>query len=425
MSTAQIAQLLDQAQSASEQHDYAEAVRLHDLVIDQTKGVSSAPVIREMRLAALKENGRLHRLLGNQQEALACYEQYYLDVGSGEQAVDALSLLANQYNSMGRYEEALKASREALELTSALNYTVGRATAFQNMGRSYAHLGRSEESEGSLRKALALFEQVDDNQEVARTCNWLGITMLDQGRMDKGISAFQQALMLSEFMSDVQKASVLSNLGECHQRLYDTEQALSYHRQALELAHRTQFRSLEADVSRNLGVDLWHLGELEECLDILHSALVLSEETGQQDIKLQSLEALAEVNLDCGQPDKALVYAEQLQNEAEAIKARHYQARGLFELGLCYQHMGEAVKAEQMWHQALFLAHETNQQGLLWRIHAKLAQAVTVPALAETHDRIAAEVIDQIIYPIEDKKLRETFLNAPQVKAVLDANRAS
>lgn len=420
MNTAQLAQLLDQAEAADKKHEYEQAIRLYTRVVEQTEGTEIDPITREIRLAALRKNGRLHRLSGEFEAALACYEQYYLDVGSGEQAVDALSLLANQLNHMGRYDEALKASREALALTEALNYALGRATAFQNIGRAYAHLGRTEDSERSLRKALALFEQVDEKKEIARTCNWLGISLIDQGYLDKGIYAFQQALMLSDHISGVQKATILNNLGECHQLLFDMERALAYHQQAMALTTSLQINYLEADLTRNLGVDLWHLGELEEGFAYLQKSLTVSQKTGQQDIRLQTLAALAEVELVRGHIEAALQYAETLKSEAEEYKARHYQARGFYALGLCYQYQKETVKAEQMWHQALFLAHETNQLGLLWCIHAGLAEVVSVSALAETHYRIAAEVIDQITYPIEDETLRTTFLNAPPVKAVLD-----
>ena len=95
MSTVQLAQLLDQADAADQQHDYETAIRLYTLVVEQTEGNVADPITREIRLAALRKTGRLLRFLGKFEASLACYQQYYLDVGSGEQAVEALSLLAN------------------------------------------------------------------------------------------------------------------------------------------------------------------------------------------------------------------------------------------------------------------------------------------------------------------------------------------
>lgn len=423
MDSAHLLQLLERAHLARDSQAHDTAVRLYADLVTQTSGLANEPGMREIRLEALRENGRLQRLLGQQQAALACFQQLYMDVGSGEQAVDALALLANQYNSMGRYDEALQACREAIQLTEALNYTAGRAVAFQALGRAYAHQGRSEEAISNMRKALALFEQLGNRPETARTHNWIGIVCIDLGHIDKAIHAFRQALEYASDISDVLRCTVLNNLGECFQYLFDFEQALAYHRQALQIIRQLKLVTPEDDVVRNLGVDLCRIGQIEEGIAHLYDALRLTESNGNQDVRLQVLDSLVLAEIQRDRPDAALQHAQTLKIEAEKVKARHHQARALYAVGLCYQHLSEAVTAEQMWHQALFLAHETQQQGLIWQIHARLAEIVGIAPLAETHNRIAAEVIDQIVYPIEDENLRQKFLQAPGVRAVMEARQ--
>jgi hypothetical protein len=75
--------------------------------------------------------------------------------------------------------------------------------------------------------------------------------------------------------------------------------------------------------------------------------------------------------------------------------------------------------AEQLWQQGLFLAHEANRRMLLWQLHGALSRISNNPALKDVHNRIAAEVIQQIAFPIEDENLKQTFLNAPAVRDVL------
>jgi tetratricopeptide (TPR) repeat protein len=417
-------QMLQRAAAARDSQANEEAVRLYTALANQTQGRADDPALREIRLTALRENGRLHHLLGDQAAALACFQQYYLDAGQGTQAVDGLTLLANQHNSMGQYEEALQAGREALELTEALNYSAGRAAAFQSLGRAYAHQGHTAEAISNMQKALALFEQIGNRSEIARTHNWIGIVHMEQGQLDKAVLSFQRALQESEHISAVLRSVILNNLGECYQNLFDFEQAFAYHHEALDLLHQTKFTTPQDDLIRNLGVDLCRIGQVEEGVTHLYDALRLTEVSGSQDIRLQVLDSLAAAELQRDRPDAAMQHAQMLKLEAEKVKARYYQARALYDLGLCYQHLGEAVTAEQMWQQALFLAHETQQQGLIWRLHAGLAQVVGIAPLAETHSRIAAEVIDQIVYPIEDESLRQKFLNAPAVKAVLETRLA-
>ncbi len=421
MDVTQLSRLLEQANAARDKQAHDTTTRLYAELIAQTAGHTDDPQVREFRLAALRENGRLQRLLGHQEAALTCFQQAYLDAGSSEQAVDSLALLANQHNSMGNYDDAMQACREALHLTEALNYSAGRAAAFQVLGRTYAQQGRPEEAVNNLQKALALFEQIGNRTEVARTYNWIGIGHMEQWRLDKAIHAFQCALENAAAISDVLRSTILNNLGECYQYLFDFEQALAYHQTGLSLIQKLNYTSPEDDLLRNLGVDLYHLGQVDEGIAHLYQALHMSEANGNQDIRLQVYDSLVYAELERNRPDIAMQYAQTLRVEAEKLKARQYVARALFGLGLVYQNLGESVTAEQYWQQALFLAHETHQQNLIWQLHAGLAQIVGIAPLAETHNRIAAEVIDQIVYPIEDPDLRQKFLAAPSVRAVLDA----
>jgi hypothetical protein len=77
-------------------------------------------------------------------------------------------------------------------------------------------------------------------------------------------------------------------------------------------------------------------------------------------------------------------------------------------------------EAQQFWQQALFLAHETGRRMLLWQVHAALAEIAPSPALGTVHNRIAGEIIEQILHPIKDETLRQTFLQADPVRAVLE-----
>jgi tetratricopeptide (TPR) repeat protein len=174
-----------------------------------------------------------------------------------------------------------------------------------------------------------------------------------------------------------------------------------------------------ADLARNLGVDLVYLDRLEEGLAHLHRALAISEETGQAAIKLQTLYSLALAEIEKGELEAAQAHAEALLQEARQTKSRTYEADALYALGLCYQAQGEVGQATQVWQQASFLAHETEQRWLLWQIHAELAKAAPEAGLVQVHRRIAAEVIEQIAYPIADEEMRQGFLQAPAVQEVL------
>ncbi|MCZ7673136.1 MAG: hypothetical protein M5U34_41480 [Chloroflexi bacterium] len=55
MNTIQLAQLLDEAEVARQQRAYIEAVRLYDLILTQTSDIQTDAIVKEIKLAALRE----------------------------------------------------------------------------------------------------------------------------------------------------------------------------------------------------------------------------------------------------------------------------------------------------------------------------------------------------------------------------------
>ena len=105
---------------------------------------------------------------------------------------------------------------------------------------------------------------------------------------------------------------------------------------------------------------------------------------------------------------------------SEPGQSRWHQANGLYVSGLFKLMAGDRAAAEELWQQAIFLAHETENRMLLWHLHAGLAQIAAQPSLATVHYRIAAEVIQQVAEPFTDETLKAQFLGAEPVTAVLN-----
>lgn len=416
-------QLLQEASTAVQNNEPALAVQLYKDVLSQS-AQNDDPAAHEIRLQALTEYGRLLSELGDQEEALATFNQCYLEAGTSHQAVDALALLGNQYSMMGQQFKALEVNEEALQLAIALNYTAGRAKALMYRGWTQLSLGRAAESIANLDKAQALFRQIDDNLGQMQSASRIGIVHMSEGALDKAIVAFELSLTLSREIGNRETAISLGNLGECYQNLFDMEKALIYHQEGFAIAERTQLQAVMTDLCRNLGVDLYYLGRTEEGLDYLHRALSMSQDIDRPDLLYQALYSLALAQVEQGQTDAARQHGQELRALAEANNARGYVGNSLHILGLCHEKEGDFASAEQAWQQAIFLAHETNWRVLLWQLHAALSRISANPALAEIHNQIAAEVIQQIIYPIEDESLKQKFLSAPPVQAVLSGSNA-
>lgn len=419
MTTSNLTSLLEKANQAKDQYDFSGAIQYYTTFLEESAAASADAAMLEMRLVALRQRALLQRRTGDQQAAMTSYRQYRQEARTPQQTAVGIELVGQQHNNMGHHERAMELHREALQVAELNNYTYGRALAFQGMGANLFYLGRFEAAISVVEKSLSLFRQLNDAEEISRSWNLLGVIYQRQGKTDKCIHAFAKSLEKTRAVGELETAVVLNNLGESYQQLFCLEQALTYHQEALELAEKVNLPLMAIDIQRNLGVVLTYLGQADTGIDHLRQSLRLSEEVGRPFIIFQALYSISLAEQMRGNNRQAEAYAQELLKQAVQNKARDFQAQAYYALGLCAQTDKDVVKAELWWQQALFLAHETGQQTLLWQLHAALAE-ISPPALSQTHYRIAAEVIDQIIYPVEDKALRQTFLSASPIKRILD-----
>lgn len=411
-------QQIEQARIATQDGRFWDAVEEYTKVLASTDPQTTDAAEKNARLTCLKERGHLLSELGEQVAALAAYEQYYLEAGTSQHAVEALVLIGNRSRGLGQYGRSLTACQEALDLSTALNYTPGRAKALAALGGTYLLKGDVAQAANYLNQANALFEQLNDISGQVQSSTQMGVAHATTGQLHKAILAFQKSLHLARQVN--RRSSLvasLNNLGECYQLLFATEQALACHREGLALAEEANFRLLEADLCRNLGLDLAQKQQWAESEAYLQRAYTLAKEHKSPEIFQHTLYALARLAL--AQADRdGREYAEALA-APEAGKSHWHRANGLYVLGGFERLAGNISAAEELWQRAIFLAHETENRMLLWQLHAALAQIARQPNLAAVHYRIAAEVIQQIAEPFTDEVLKAGFLGAEAVTAVL------
>ncbi len=137
------------------------------------------------------------------------------------------------------------------------------------MGNALYESDRLDEALKYFEKAIPGFVESGDREHQLRVYNWQGMAFARLGYTDQAIKAFQEGLLLARKVGNRAASILLNNLGEAYQNLFDMEQALVYHKEGMELAESTKLASNMADLARNLGVDLMHLGRLEEGLAYL------------------------------------------------------------------------------------------------------------------------------------------------------------
>lgn len=125
--------------------------------------------------------GKMKRLLGEVEEALAVLEGIDLDVLPDEQEAERLDELAAIYESLGEREAAI----EAAELANAVCTTAGR----------YYTLGLLHQKDEHQDEAVAAFRgAVTVDADTPRYAEALGFTLVDMGRTEEAIAQFESVL---------------------------------------------------------------------------------------------------------------------------------------------------------------------------------------------------------------------------------------
>ena len=138
---------------------------------------------------------------------------------------------------MGRYEEALAAFQQALDLYRTLPGTQrDQAKCLNNTGATLREVGRYEEALTSYQQATRLYQQVDGAQEDQAKCVVnTGIALREVGRYEESLAAFQQAADFLRTLPGTQRQQVacLLNTGIIQEEVGRYEKALTSCRQAL------------------------------------------------------------------------------------------------------------------------------------------------------------------------------------------------
>jgi len=301
--------------------------------------------------------------------------------------------LANSYSSLGRFDDAERMLRTAIEIRRRLADAELAAT-INDLGVALYQQRDYPGAEGALREALCLLRQADGGapEQVARCINNLAATIKAQGRLDEAEPLYlqaleQQRLLLGERHEHL--AETLNNLGGLRLARGDFAQAEAYCRQVLALRedllgrdHPDTAQSLD-----NLGVALARQDRHAEARPLHEEAAdILRARLGDDHPALAAaLTNLGSTLLALKEHDGAI----EALARAEQIRLAKFGAndRGLaytrLALGRCYASAGQPEKAK-----TLLEASYAGLRAALGAEHALTRQAGA--ALAALNDATAA-----------------------------------
>ena len=222
--------------------------------------------------------------------------------------------------------------------------TRNQAAEFIRYGTTYAVRAEYEQALSLYENALRLSISVDDQIGVARALNAIGKIYLATGDLPTAEAQFRRAATIAE--RGVTRAAATasesmietliestSNLGDVSLRRGDTELALSYFSDAIELIGERRSTPTAAVVYHNVGAAHNRLGQHELAEQYLRKAFAINDSRRIHDEAAANLYMLASVYSRRGLFDEAYDFANRALERDKMIENPVGIAQDLFALG--------------------------------------------------------------------------------------------
>ncbi len=376
----------------------------------------------EFRARLFEYRGLCFWLVGEYRAAAKDYQDSLTASDSLEQQGRARVRLGELADFRGEYAQAEKLFNQALSEGIKANNLLVIGRAYRGLGILNRRQGNTERALSHLNQALTAVRQAGETREQARVLLSLGRTRQARGEYQQALDAYAEARTILESLKDRWRLTqVINDIGECHQALYDIETALEYHQRALRLANEVEATIIIPEIKRNLGIDLVEMGQYEAGLVYMQAALEAARQVGNREHEGYTLYHLARVYIRFNNYDMAVQAIDALQEVADILDADRYRALASFVRGELYFAQDKKVEAEAELNNAMLTAQTAVDRGILWKLHATMSLVADNPAIAAVHRTIAADFIRQTAEPLKDARLKDCFVHAPPVLAVLHA----
>ncbi|AKB58702.1 tetratricopeptide repeat protein [Methanosarcina barkeri] len=239
----------------------------------------------------LNNLAELYQEMGDYKEALPLYQKAFeiaeKIMGSKHPDIAVmLNNLASLYESMGEYNKALSFCHRALQIIkSSLAKEHPVVAAIQNnLAVIYSQIGKYEKALTFYQKALETREKIlgPEHLDVATTLNNIAELYRQKGEYDEALPLYQRALNIREKVlggghPDI--ATTLNSIAELYRQKGEYDEALPLYQRALNIREKV-FGSNHPDVAlilNNFGLLYKRMGEYNKALSFYQQALDIYE----------------------------------------------------------------------------------------------------------------------------------------------------
>jgi tetratricopeptide (TPR) repeat protein len=312
---------------------------------------------------------------------------------------DLLNRLGLLYDSLGKYDLALKCYQQSLAIQQAIGDKQGEGVTLNNIFHIYKVRGDYNTALRYLEQSLLIRQRIGDKQGEGVTLNNISQIHKIRGDYDTALRYLEQSLLIAQDISDKQGESVtLNNISQIHKIKGDDRMALLYLEQALQMCQETGNKEGESKTLNNIsqihmargdyGLTLRYLEQsLQICQEIgdkqsegvvlnnisqiymvkgnysmalrcLEQSLQMCQDTGDKEGEGGVLNNLSQVYVAEGDYDTALQYLEQSLQIEQANGNRAGECLALFNIGNIHRQNDEQPQALSIWLKAYHIAKQ-------------------------------------------------------------------
>jgi tetratricopeptide (TPR) repeat protein len=373
----------------------------------------------QLLYAQARNANRQHRPDGGKPEVEAALvvaervgDEYYLAQG--------LLLLTEVHESNGDLSSALETATRAQEVSSKLNVDQLEARALVEIGFLHAQRAEFNEAVNAVELGLKLLAETDDRNAIAYAWNILGRALGGRGDYGRAFETFQRSQEEAQIIGDRYLLAQVFNMeGWLYRELGDYENGLKFDKKGIDFAEQWGKPSPEISARLNVCLDLLHLGDPRQVLELLDeievqiNAGAFGFHSWRWQLRLLHTRGLCFLALD--EPTKVLALAEEGVMLAETNVTRKYIALNNELKGMALAKLGNIDKAIAAIETAISLADDIHYQPIRWASRHQVAELYRQNGRAQEAKRIFSEaehIIQTIATSLEDENLRIIFLNS-------------
>lgn len=332
-------------------------------------------------------------------DLLAEAERAAKDLGDQDTQIYIAATAGTAWQTLGNLDRARTQFESALSLARQAKMRHHEIAALDSLASINLLMGKPNDALPLSQQALEMAQELGDEKLYRRVLGNRAVALQGLGRNREAIEQLQRALerALSEH-DRYSELQIRSHLGQAYAEMGDLESAEREIGQALELAQETANRTMQAGLLATQAALYYRRGNLNQALPLFERALKLEEILGHSEKQALILTNLAQIHLRLQQIDTAEQMLERAQHIAQEIGSLRLQMGIVPQLGRIAQARADWQHAEQYYRDALELAEQNGEPsnriialGNLGHVLEKQNQLIKAAPFHETAIELASK----------------------------------